>query len=43
MRMLVIRPLQGYGNTASLSYPDDWVRNPDCLHLPYTHLDSRKP
>ena len=26
---------QGYGNTASLSYPDTWVRKPDCLHLPY--------
>ena len=36
MRTLVIRPLQGYGNTASLSYPDTWVRKPDCLHLPYT-------
>ena len=34
MRTLVIRPLQGYGNTASLSYPDTWVRKPDCLHLP---------
>ena len=31
---LVIRPLQGYGNTASLSYPATWVRKPDCLHLP---------
>ena len=36
MRILVIRPLQGYGNTASLSYPDTWVRKPDCLHLPYS-------
>ena len=35
MITLVIRPLQGYGNTASLSYPDTWVRKPDCLHLPY--------
>ena len=35
VRTLVIRPLQGYGNTASLSYPDTWVRKPDCLHLPY--------
>ena len=39
MRTLVIRPLQGYGNTASLSYPNTWVRKPDCLHLPYkVHL-----
>ena len=37
MRTLVIRPLQGNGNTASLSYPDTWVRKPDCLHLPYTY------
>ena len=37
MRTPVIRPLQGYGNTASLSYPDTWVRKPDCLHLPYMH------
>ena len=29
------QPFQGYGNTASLSYPDTWVRKPDCLHLPY--------
>ena len=36
MRTLVIRPLQGLGNTASLSYPDTWVKKPDCLHLPYT-------
>ena len=36
MRTLVIRPLQGYGNTAPLSYLDTWVRKPDCLHLPYT-------
>ena len=36
MRTLVIRPFQGYGNTASLSYPGTWVRKPDCLHLPYT-------
>ena len=35
VRTLVIRPLQGYGNTASLSCPDTWVRKPDCLHLPY--------
>ena len=35
MRTLVIRPLQGYGNTVSLSYPDTWVRKPGCLHLPY--------
>ena len=38
MRTLVIRPLHGYGNTASLSYPDTWVRKPDCLHLPYNLL-----
>ena len=30
MRTLVIRPFQGYGNTAFT-----WVRKPDCLHLPY--------
>ena len=35
MKTLIIRPLQGYGNTASLSYPDTWVRSSDCLHLPY--------
>ena len=35
MRTLLIRPFQGCGNTASLSYPDTWVRKPDCLHLPY--------
>ena len=35
MRTLVIRPLQGYGNTASLSYPDTWVKKPDCLHFLY--------
>ena len=35
VRTLVIRPLQGYGNTAPLGYPDTWVRKPDCLHLPY--------
>ena len=32
MRTLVIRPLQSYGNAAPLSYPDIWVRKPDCLH-----------
>ena len=37
MRTLVIRRLQGCGNTASLSYPDAWVRKPGCLHLPYSH------
>ena len=31
---------QGYGNTASLSYPDTWVRKPDCLHLPYKHIST---
>ena len=36
MGTLVIRPLQGSGNTAPLSYPDTWVRKPDCVHLPYT-------
>ena len=35
MRTLVIRPLQGYGDTAPLSYPDPWVRKPDHLHLSY--------
>ena len=38
VRTLVIRPLQGYGNTASFSYPDTWVRKPDCLHLAYSPL-----
>ena len=37
LRTLVIRRLQGYGNTASLSYPDTRMRKPDCLHLPYRH------
>ena len=37
---LAIRPLQGYGNTAPLSYPNTWVRKPDCLHLPYSPLQS---
>ena len=37
MGTLVIRRLQGYGNTASLSYPDTRMRKPDCLHLPYRH------
>ena len=41
IRTLVIRPLQGYGNTASLSYPDTWVRKPGCLHLPYIGLAWR--
>ena len=36
MRTLVIRHLQGYGNTAPLRYPDTWARKPDCLHLPYS-------
>ena len=36
MRTLHIRPIQGYGNTASLSYSDTWVGKPDCLHLSYT-------
>ena len=35
VRTLFIRPIQGYGKTASLSYPDTWVRKPDCLRLPY--------
>ena len=39
MRTLVIRPLQAYGNTAPLSYPDTWVRKPECLHLPYSRVD----
>ena len=38
MRTLVIRPLQGYGNTAPISSPDTWVRKPDCLRVPYTIL-----
>ena len=29
VRTLVIRPFQGYGNAAPLSYPDTWVRKPD--------------
>ena len=40
MRTIVIRPLQGYGNTAPLSYADTWVRKPDCLHLPYSYTVS---
>ena len=32
MRTLVIRPLQDYGNVAPFSYPDTWVRKPDCLY-----------
>ena len=36
VRTLVIRPLQGYGSATPLSYPDTWVREPDCLNLPYT-------
>ena len=39
MRTLLIRSIQGYGNTASLSYPDTWMRKPDCLHLPYKCFD----
>ena len=35
-RTLVSRCLQGYRNTATLSYLDTWVRKQDCLHLPYT-------
>ena len=38
VRTLVISPLQGYGDTASLSYPDTWVRKPDRLQFPY--IDS---
>ena len=41
MRTPVIRPLQGYGNTASLGYPDTWVRKPGCLHLPYSGKDGQ--
>ena len=37
MRTLLIRPIQGYRKTASRSYPDTWVRKPDCLHLLYTN------
>ena len=40
MRTPLTRPLQGYGNTASLSYLDTWVRKPDYLHLP--HRDKVK-
>ena len=46
MRILLIRPIQGYGDTASLSYPDIWVRKSDCLHLPYIHplpIPSQSP
>ena len=35
MGTLLMRPIQGF---ASLSYPHTWVRKPDCLHFPYTHL-----
>ena len=37
MRRLLIKPIQSWGNTASLSYPDTLVRKPDCLHLPYNN------
>ena len=33
-RTLLIRPLQGYGNTASLSYLDTSLRKPYCSHFP---------
>ena len=36
MSILLLRPIQGYGNTASLIYSDTWVGKPDCLHLSYT-------
>ena len=42
VRTLPTRPIHSYGNTASLSYPDTWVRKPDCLHLPYTPIFSFK-
>ena len=32
MRLLLSRPLQVYGNTASLHDPDTGVRKPDSLH-----------
>ena len=35
IRALVMRPLQGYGNTAPLNYPDMWVKKPDCIHILY--------
>ena len=35
VRTLVVRPLQGCGNTAPLSYPHTWARKPDYLHLAY--------
>ena len=41
MWTLIIRHLQGYGNTVSLSYPDTWVRKPDCFYLPYKTLKER--
>ena len=40
MSILLLRPIQGYGNTASLSYPDTWVRKPDWLHLPYRRVGA---
>ena len=43
VRTVVIRPRQGYGNTAPLSYPDTWVRKPDCLHLPYKGVADKNP
>ena len=42
VRTLVIRPFPGCGNTASLHYPDTWIRKPDCLHLPYSNLPQTK-
>ena len=41
MRTLLNWPIQGYGKTASLSYPDTWVRKPDCFYLPYKTLKER--
>ena len=42
MRTLLIRSIQSYGNMASLSYRDTWVRKPDCLHLPYRYMSFTK-
>ena len=36
-------PFSRLWETGSLSYPDTWVRKPDCLHLPYTNPKYMQP
>ena len=38
MSTLIIKPIKGYEETASISYLDTWLWKPDCLCLPYTYL-----